>query len=202
MHGGYVTIGRWRRAPIRIHWSALLGALVWTGGDLSLPRCLTFVAIILVHELGHALLVRRARASVVEIRVHFMGGECQWAGRVSPLERSVIAFGGVWAQLLLALGAVVFARVAPPTMMTRGAMAVLDMLTSWNLFNAAFNLLPIAPLDGAEAWKLFPRLYQRLRLARLERKRARNRRDLRAIEGELEQLLDNCAKRSGSQRPD
>jgi hypothetical protein len=30
--------------------------LVWTGGELSVWRCLTFVGIIVAHELGHALL--------------------------------------------------------------------------------------------------------------------------------------------------
>jgi Zn-dependent protease len=157
---------------------------------------------ILIHELGHAVLVRRARAEVVEITLHVMGGECWWRGQVTPLQRAAIAFGGVWAQLVLAAAAFGFASLAPAEMMTGRMTELVDMWTRWNLFNAAFNLIPIKPLDGSEAWKLFPLLWRRLRFGRLERQQSRNRRELKQIESELQALLKRARKSTGDKPTD
>lgn len=41
------------------------------------------------------------------------------------------------------------------------ANAAIGMLGYFRLFEAALNLLPISPLDGAKAWYVFPRLFKR-----------------------------------------
>jgi len=191
---GYFTVARWRGIPIKIHWSAPIGAVLWTGGSPSLVRISAFIFMSVLHELGHAVLVRRARAWVTEITVHGMGGECWWQGQVTPIERAMIAFGGVWAQGLLALTAFAWASMIPPE--TPLALDLVEMFTRYNLYNAAFNLLPVPPLDGSQAWKLFPLLWKRWRLGGLARKKARNRRKLRVIEGELQELLRRAAKKT------
>ena len=191
---GYFTVGHWRRIPIRIHWSAPLGALLWTGGSPSLVRITAFLFMILLHELGHAALVRRARAWVTEITSHGMGGECWWQGRVSPLERALIAFGGVFAQLGLAGVTFAWAFLFPPK--TPFAFDLVEMFTVYNLFNAAFNLVPVPPLDGSQAWALFPLLWKRWRAGAPARRRRRRRNELRVIDGELRGILAEAARRT------
>jgi Zn-dependent protease len=191
---GYFTVARWRGIPIKIHWSAPIGAFLWTGGVLSVARIGAFLFMVILHELGHAVLVRRARAHVTHITVHAMGGECWWQGNVTPIQRAMIAFGGVWAQGLLALAAFGWAFLAPPT--TAFANDLIVMFTRYNLYNAAFNLVPVPPLDGSQAWKLFPLLWQKFRYGRLDSARARNRREMRKIQDELKVLLAEAARKA------
>jgi Zn-dependent protease len=192
--GGYFTIARWRGIPIQIHWSAPLGAFLWTGRDPSLARIGAWLFIVVLHELGHAVLVRRAKGWVTHVTVHAMGGECWWQGEVSPIERAMIAFGGVWAQGLLALVTFGVAFVMPPE--TPFALDVVTMFTTYNLYMAAFNLVPVPPLDGSQAWKLFPLLWRRFRLGTVERRKRWNRRKLKVIEGELKDLLAEAARKA------
>ena len=191
---GYFTVARWRGIPIKIHWSAPIGAFLWTGRVVSLTRIAAFLFMIVLHELGHAVLVRWARAHVTEITVHGLGGECWWKGNVTPIQRATIAFGGVWAQGLLAIAAFVAAYITPPT--TAFGSDLIVMFTQYNLYNAAFNLVPVPPLDGSQAWKLFPLLWKRFRYGRPGGARARNARELRQIEGELQELLARAAKKA------
>src|SRR5690606_15128439 len=88
--------------------------------------------------------------------------ECRYEGRVSPLARSAIAWGGVLAQA--ALFGITWALLATPWAPRHWLPA--QMLSVWlepNLVLIALNLLPFRPLDGAEAWKLFGRLRRRRR---------------------------------------
>jgi hypothetical protein len=139
---------------------------------------LAFLVIVLLHEVGHALVVRALRHRVVALEVTGFGGLCRWSGAATPLERSLIAWGGVLAQaVLLIVALVVFAlggfRVVP----FGGELAYTFVWT--NLWLIGLNLLPFAPLDGAEAWRLFPEL-GRWRRSRL---------DARAGRALLEQIL-------------
>jgi Zn-dependent protease len=47
--------------------------------------------------------------------------------------------------------------------------AALALLGFFSLGMAAFNLIPVAPLDGAMAWKIFPTLLQRSRSKKAKR---------------------------------
>src|SRR5207302_3595691 len=109
-------------------------------------------------------------------------------------QRAMIAFGGVWAQGLLALAAYAFALASPPQ--TQLGLDLFEMFTRYNMYNAAFNLVPVPPLDGSQAWKLFPLLWKRLRYGRLESVRAKNARELRQIQREMKQLLAEAARKA------
>ncbi|MGK0359660.1 MAG: stage IV sporulation protein FB [Bradymonadia bacterium] len=164
MQTGYLTLGRVRGALVRMHWSAFALALllgysrhgsIWT----SLLGSFFVLALIVVHEFGHAFMVWRYRHTVHSLDVFAFHGWCRWSGRPSPYERAMIAWGGVFAQLVL-LG------VALPIMLLvdqRGiALSAMVHVFVWtNLYLIGINLIPIAPLDGAEAWKLLPLLKQR-----------------------------------------
>ena len=163
-HSGYYTIARFKGAPIRLHWSIPFGALVFGRFQIIPGFWLGFVLLVLIHEMGHAVVVRACGLRVKAIDVHGLGGQCSYEGYPSQLRIALIAWGGVWAQLLL------FTAVSIALMFFRpqGAFAaeLLYALTEANLYLAAINLLPIRPLDGADAWPLFKLLWDRFRLRR------------------------------------
>jgi Zn-dependent protease len=151
--GGYLQVGRWNGAPVRLHWTLPLGALVLGQGRFAPGFWLGFVLIVLIHEVGHALVVRRQRHRVVSIDVHALGGVCRWAGDATPIQRARVAWGGVEAQMVALVVAVVATRVlgAPRTSFARD---LAEAFIYPNLWLIALNLIPVPPLDGAEAWKL------------------------------------------------
>jgi stage IV sporulation protein FB len=225
---GYWKVGRVRGAPVRIHWSAPLGAFVFTGFAFAPALWLGFIFLILWHELGHAALVRRYGYKVVAVRVHAFGGDCQWSGEPTAAEVSVVAWGGVLAQALLGVGALVAILLFDwPHSAALGAIAV--TFTSTNLRMIIFNLIPIPPLDGHRAWQLFPMLwearkeriaYERERAARKrakdaelvrERARATVRRDMVSVDvsdedlapmpAEVKAVLDRVMKGDAAKGP-
>jgi Zn-dependent protease len=160
---GYLRIGAWRGAPVLLHWSIVLGALFFGGFRFEPAFWAAFFGLILLHELGHAFFVRRFGQRLISVEVHGLGGLCTWSGRVSPVQRAVIAWGGVVAQSLVLVGAALFlATHGPPE--TLAGRQVLAVATWTNVFMIALNLIPVRPLDGAEAWPLIPLLWNRRRL--------------------------------------
>ena len=151
--------------PIRMHWTAIVGALFFSGFRIAPGAWLGFLIVILVHELGHALVVKATKQRVLGVEVHGYGGHCEWSGNPTPLGRASIAWGGVWAQMGL------FVLALPLAVMFSGGGSshlddLLRALTVNNLFLAGINLIPVRPLDGAEAWKLFPLLRARWNASR------------------------------------
>ncbi len=152
--GGYFTVGRIRRVPIRVHFTTPIGLYVFTGLSSNLTRWAGLLFIILIHELGHAALVRRYRLSVESIDISGIGGGCRWTGpHVTDVQRSVIAWGGVLAQgVLLVLLEMVGKTIGFGSTVV-GQVA--ETLVVPNLLLIIINLLPFPPLDGATAWSLF-----------------------------------------------
>jgi len=162
MSRGWLTLGSFKGAPIRLHWSIVVGALLWSRFTFRPVMWLAFVALILVHELGHALLVLRYRLGLSEIAVHGAGGYCMHQRAGSRFEESAIAWGGVLAQLLVLLAAgVALLVLGPPA--TSAAADASYVLIDANLWLIAINLIPIGPLDGAKAWPLVGMLFSRFR---------------------------------------
>ncbi len=187
---GYWTVTRVGGVPLRLHWSTALGALVFGGLRFAPAAWLSFLVIVLLHEVGHALVVRALRHRVVALEVTGFGGLCRWAGAATPLERSLIAWGGVLAQAVLLVAAVAVLalggfRVTP----FGGELAYAFVWT--NLWLIGLNLLPFAPLDGAEAWRIVSEL----------RRYRRTRLDARAGRALLDQILARPAPPRPAARP-
>lgn len=165
MRGGYLTIGRWRGAPVRAHWTLPVGALVFGQGRLLPGFFLGFFLLVLIHEIGHAVLVRRSRCTVVSIDIHALGGVCRWSGAPTAIQRAAIAWGGVLGQgVALAAAHAALALAGPPE--TPFAAELAAAFTATNVWMIAINLVPVPPLDGAEAWRLVGLLIRRGRRRR------------------------------------
>ena len=168
---GYLTLFRFRGVPVRIHWTTPLCALLAGRFEFVPGVWLGFVLLVLIHEAGHALVVRATGNRALSIEVHGLGGLCRWMGEPTPIQRAMIAWGGVWAQM--ALWVVTQAALiieGPPTSAFWAQMAT--AFTSVNVWIMMVNLLPVPPLDGAEAWPLFGLLRAKWRRGRALAKKA------------------------------
>jgi hypothetical protein len=151
---GYLSIGRWRGALVRLHWSILLGAVVFGGFRFDPVYLAGFVVLVLIHEFGHAFVVWRFGHSVSVIEATGFGGTCHWSGNATPFEEAAIAWGGVLAQaLVLALAYAWLALQGPPA--SEAGWTLTQLATRTNLWLIAVNLMPVPPLDGARAWQIF-----------------------------------------------
>jgi Zn-dependent protease len=150
---------------VRVHWSAPIAMLVFTRLRFAPGAWLGFVLLVLAHELGHAAFVAASGQEVLSADVHGLGGVCRWRGYPTPLQRALIAWGGVLAQAALGLGALLVVAVFGSP---EGAFEadLVSTFLSTNLWVALVNLIPIPPLDGAEAWTIVPILAARRRRRR------------------------------------
>jgi Zn-dependent protease len=162
VESGYLVLGRFRGVPVRVHVLMPLGALFFSGFRFEPGAWLGFVLIILLHEIGHALLVMRYGLGVSSIDLHAYGGATRWSGQATDHQRSVVAWGGVLAQAALFAATITAVAVLGPPR-TFFARDLVYVFTQTNLWLMALNMLPFPPLDGAQAWKLAGELGRRLR---------------------------------------
>ena len=147
LEGGYLKIATIGGTAVRLHWTLPLGAFAFSRGKVLPFFWLGFFLVVLIHELGHALMVRSLRHRVVAIDITGFGGMCRWRGNPTPLHRSAIAWGGVAAQgILLAATWVALAQLGRLTAAWQLQLA--SVFTTTNLWLIIINLLPIPPLDG------------------------------------------------------
>jgi stage IV sporulation protein FB len=172
MTRGAITLARYRGAPIRLHWTVPVVALMAGGLRFAPGAWLGLVLVVLLHEMGHAFWARRFQMDVTEILIHGLGGHCAYLGTPSPKQRSIVAWGGVMAQAVVFCVALPLSIAVPAT--SEVQRDLYGMLISTNLYIALFNLIPIRPLDGAEAWRLVPMLVAE-----------RSRRSVKAIRQEV-----------------
>ena len=106
---------------------------------------------VLVHELGHALAVKRHKIEP-EIALHGMGGTTSWqpGGALSRGDHILISLAGPFAGF--ALGGLVYAFVhLAPGLVVRlpplGQRAI-ELMLYVNIFWGIVNLIPVLPFDG------------------------------------------------------
>ncbi len=157
-----ITLGSAFGAKIILSWWFFVAALVFGRHSFSLAFLFNFWLLILLHELGHAVVVHTFGHRVIEINVHGLGGFCRWSGYASAYQVTLIAWGGVLAQLC-ALVAVVLLQVVAPGLAAQLPSAVFQVFIWDSLLIMGLNLLPIEPLDGARAWAIVPRILKRAR---------------------------------------
>ncbi|HEY6912923.1 MAG TPA: site-2 protease family protein [Myxococcales bacterium] len=134
--------------------AVLLGAGYGFGWKMLAWILVVFVSI-LVHELGHAV-VGRVFGGRPEIRLEAFGGVTfpQFPTRPGPGKQFVLSLAGPVAGLLLGGAAFLLVRGWPPDPRSVSAFLMsqfIDVSVLW----AAFNLLPILPLDGGNMMLAF-----------------------------------------------
>lgn len=121
----------------------------------ELAGVLLFVLIafvsVLIHELGHAIAIRRHGVQP-DISLHGMGGTTSWR-MVLPLSRAdriIISLAGPFAGFGLAAIAygVIAAAQAGGVGAPHAVLQVLHLAMWLNIFWSCINLLPVLPFDG------------------------------------------------------
>src|SRR5579862_6968955 len=158
----FMRIGR---VDVSVHWSVLLIAAVILAGAirqplLSLVGLTAYLGVLFIHECGHLIAAQRRHCEVFEIELYPIYGITRFQTPRSRFDHCVIAWGGVLAQLTIALPLIVWVAVLGYTPFP-AVNAVFAILGFFSLFVAVFNLLPFAPLDGATAWGLVPAFFKR-----------------------------------------
>jgi Zn-dependent protease len=158
-------IGYLRKSEISLyaHWSVLLAVAILAASTIAAPLYAlvslgSVVALVLIHELGHAFIAHRLGYEVDELRFGLVHGRCSFEAPSTQLEESLIAWGGVAAQLCIAVPLLLLDVFWSGQLGLLGPVVLI--LGYWSLFTAAFNLLPLRGLDGRLAWHVLPSLKQ------------------------------------------
>jgi Zn-dependent protease/CBS domain-containing protein len=122
------------------------GAAYWAAGLLTAGL---FLASVLAHELGHALLARRSGLVVEDITLWAFGGLARIRGD-APTPRDELRIAAVGPLTSLAIGVGFLAAAVAAGLAGIGGLGagVLWWLAGINGLLALFNLVPGAPLDG------------------------------------------------------
>ena len=163
-------IMRIRGVPIYVHWSVLLiaGLIILNvirHPVVSIVALVAYMGVLLIHESGHLIAAHRMHCEVLSIQLYPVFGITKFETPWSRFDHCVIAWGGVIAQAAVALPVVGWVILFGYTRF-EPLNALLSLLGFFSLGVAAFNLLPIAPLDGAIAWAIIPESIKRLRAHR------------------------------------
>jgi Zn-dependent protease len=160
MNGGAtIQIGTVAGIPLRIHvsWvvvlflvaSSLSLSLAPTAGTFApvvgLLTATAFFSALVAHELGHALVARRAGVGVSSITLFVFGGVASLDSEPQrPRDELAIAIAGPLVSVFIAVVAFALSLLALPPIVAEP----LRWLARVNAGVAVFNLLPGFPLDG------------------------------------------------------
>lgn len=177
---GCVTLKRPRilGARLHIHWSALVVAGILFGITVRQPlhaviAVACYFGIIILHEAGHAFVVKRLGYKPLNIYVTCIHGLCEYEQPDTLREDVIIAWGGVLAQLAVAIPLIVLSQTTPLGEISYTAI-VTSILGYISLIVALFNLAPAQGMDGAMAWKLIPILFREARSRAVSKKAAKD----------------------------
>ena len=132
---------------------ALIGGGLSARDSLSILLILIFMLAgfisILVHELGHALTIRKF-GFPTEISLHAFGGYATYPpGRLSRKQSFLVTAAGPGLQILLGLFLFILIRFVPIPQGSLLNVLVLDLL--WvSVVWALLNCIPIYPMDGGQ----------------------------------------------------
>lgn len=130
----------------------------------------SYLGIIVIHEAGHAWVARRLGYGVDAIHVSFLHGYCTHDMPDYEIDHVLIAWGGVAAQLAVAIPILTVATIFDRQDFGYAAPAI-AFLGYVNILIALINLTPAEGLDGQIAWRAIPLLWKRRTATRPRRRR-------------------------------
>ena len=154
---------RVRRVDVSVHWSVLvISVLILLGVArrplVSLIGLTSYLSVLVIHECGHVIAAQRRGCHVFEVELYPIFGITRFETPWSRRDHCVIAWGGVLAQFAVSVPLIMLIVVFGYTRIN-ALNAALAILGPFSLGIALFNLLPLAPLDGATAWRFLPALF-------------------------------------------
>jgi len=147
-----------------------------------LVALVSYYGVILLHECGHMVAAQRKGCRVNWIRLYPILGLVCFEQPYSQYDRAVIAWAGIVAQSLVAIPIVVWLSIFGYSRFD----ALNVGLGIWGYMSLGFamlNVIPVPPLDGALAWKLFPELLRRSGIGSKGERTTKIRTDFEAING-------------------
>ncbi|MBN1773605.1 MAG: M50 family metallopeptidase [Deltaproteobacteria bacterium] len=153
--GRELSLGRPFGIPLTVNsWLAILVGIVFgfsllTREPLEGAWILVLFVSILLHEFAHALTAKAAGDTVQKVTLHLLGGVTYRTGRGGPRWAWRITAAGPLVNVVLAGGAwlgMYYGRYELPWW----GLVLLAQAFWANVILAAFNLLPIYPMDGGQ----------------------------------------------------
>lgn len=164
-------------ATLYVHWSviAIAGLMLLSALEhaaATLFAVTAYLGVLLLHEWGLLIAARRRGCAVWSIELYPLHGFTRYSAPNTQYDACVVAWGGVLAQLALAVPLIFWATVFGFGSIGP-ANALIAMFGYFSAVIAVFNLLPVSPLDGATAWQIVPHLWRRSRWPRWATARSR-----------------------------
>jgi Zn-dependent protease len=151
-------------APVNVHWSVFAVVLLLALISLRSPlyaaiSIASYLAIVVIHESGHAWVARRLGYRVATLQIGWLHGRCEYESPYSETDDVMIAWGGVLAQFAVAIPLLILMALAGNRDLGY-AGPVVGILGQLNALIALVNLAPAQGLDGHTAWRALPLLWQ------------------------------------------
>ncbi|MEO7494206.1 MAG: hypothetical protein ABIT83_13195 [Massilia sp.] len=149
-------------AALHIHWAVLVAGGILFGAMIKQPLhaalfVCSYFGVMLLHEAGHAFVARRLGCRPSHIYLTFIHGHCECDLPDSLREHAMLAWGGVLAQLAVAMPLLLLGEIAP--LAANACFGILLVVFGYfSLSVVILNLMPAEGLDGALAWRLVPML--------------------------------------------
>lgn len=148
------------------HWTLVVLAIVILFGAIERPAvtfaaCGSFFGLLLIHEYGHMIIACRRKCEVTRIELYPILGFVRYSEPWSRYDDALIAWGGVAAQAVIATPLITWVSIFGFTRFD-ALNVTIGILGYFNVVIAVFNLIPVALLDGATAWFLFPEVIKRM----------------------------------------
>jgi stage IV sporulation protein FB len=162
--GRLTRVGQVRGVDVYIHWSIFAIALLVVVGAARKPATTltgfaSYLSLLTIHESGHLIMARRRGYQAFSMALYPIFGLASSERPDSRVDRALIAWGGVLAQAAVGVPLTLYVIQFGYTRF-EALNAVLVILGGYSLCVAAFNLLPIRPLDGSVAWDLIPAWFE------------------------------------------